>query len=443
MTAFDEGLLSPVTAGHDDVVSDAAVADALVHAEQALVTAYFEIGILSKADHAEIMLAFAGGARGDAVANVETLSMIDLTALAAAAVAGGNPVIPLVAELKARVPEPLRSWVHRGATSQDIVDTALMIVALSAVRRVRDSLAGVLAGLAILATQHGSDLVVARTLTQHALPMTLRTRIEAWRRGVDRAVTRLATLEFPAQLAGAVGTSASFATITGSADRARALVQGFSGQAGLDGPDGSWQVTRWPITELGDALVQTIDALGKLATDVTTLTRTEIGELSEGTGGASSAMPQKQNPVESTLIRSAALRAPQLGATLHLAAALAVDERPDGAWHAEWPTLRELLRLALGASAHAASLTANLRVHPAAAIRNLAITGGLIVSERLAITLVPLIGHERFDALIAAAAGGAELDALVRELPEVTDLVVDALLDPAGYTGVESGVGER
>jgi 3-carboxy-cis,cis-muconate cycloisomerase len=430
MTAFDEGLLSPATAGHDRLVCDAAVLDALVHAERALIAAYLEIGMLSESDHAVILRSWGGGATASD-------PMIDVASVVEATVAGGNPVIPLIAQLKNRAPEALRPWVHRGATSQDIVDTALMILAATAVESVRHSLTDVIDGLRGLAERHGRDVVAARTLTQHAVPMTLGTRTETWGSGVERASTRLAALEFPAQLAGAAGTRASFAAITGSAEQTQSLVRAFARHAGLAVPAGSWQVSRWPITELGDALVQTIDSLGKIATDVATLSRTEVGELREGSGGGSSAMPQKQNPVESTLIRSAALRAPQLGATLHLAAALAVDERPDGAWHAEWPTLRELLRLALGASAHAISLAENLRVDPGAASRNLAITGGLIVSERLGIVLVPLIGRPRFDELIASAMAGADLGDLLRGLPEAAGLDVEELLDPARYTGVD------
>lgn len=433
---FDAGLLSPATTGHDEVVRDAAVLDALVRAEMALITAYRDLGTLSPDDHAAIRSALAD--------DTEVSERVTgLAALVEASIAGGNPVIPLVAQLKSRVPEDLQSWVHKGATSQDIVDTALMIIARAAVGQVRESLTRVVEALRSIIARHGHDVVAARTLTQHALPMTLATRIAGWARGVDRSIARLTALEFPAQLAGAAGTRASFVAITGSVERADSLVALFARSAGLDTPEGSWQVVRWPITELGDALVQTIDALGKIASDVTTLTRTEIGELREGTGGASSAMPQKQNPVESTLIRSAALRAPQLGATLHLAAALAVDERPDGAWHAEWPTLRELLRLTLGASAHAASLATDLHVDSAAASRNLGLTGDLIVSERLAITLVPLIGQARFDGLMVQAADGAGLGDLVRGLPESSGLDVDALLDPAGYTGVEASDGER
>ena len=147
-------------------------------------------------------------------------------------------------------------------------------------------------------------------------------------------------------------------------------------------------------------------------------------------------MPQKQNPVDAVLLRSAALRAPGLAAQLHLAAGLAVDERPDGAWHAEWPALQELLRLALGASARAAELAEGLSLDAERARGNLALTGGLIVSERLGIVLVPLIGKARFDALIADAAAGGDLVTLVRALPEAAGLDVDALLDPGRYAGL-------
>ncbi|MFK4762419.1 lyase family protein [Microbacterium sp. ZW T5_45] len=431
MTGVDEGLLAPVTVGHDHAVGDAAVLAALVRAEAALVGAYADIGMLSAESLSTIDAAFA-----------QVGAEIDVARLAADAVAAGNPIIPLVARLKHPLADDLRLWVHRGATSQDIVDTALMIVASEAVALVHQRLADAGDALERLAQERGGEVVAARTLTQHAVPLTIGARIDVWRRALARASSRLDGLELPAQLSGAAGTSASFVEITGSADGARALAAAFARRAGLLAIDGSWQVTRWPVTELGDALVQAVDALGKLAADVATLGRTEIGELSEGAGGGSSAMPQKQNPVASTLIRSAALRAPQLGATLHLAAALAVDERPDGAWHAEWPALRELLRLALGASAHGASLAAGLRVDRAAGARNLALSGGLIVSERLAIVLVPLIGRARFDALIAEVSAGGDLRAALQALPE--DIDVDDLLDPAKYTGLpQTPVPER
>lgn len=423
---FDRGLLAPVAVGHDVLVSDAAVLDALVRTECALVAAYAERGAAPREASDAVDHAFGLDEKGGSPS-----ATLDVDALIAASVAGGNPVIPLVEMMKQRVPAAHRAWIHRGATSQDILDTALMMVAQRAVEEVRSSLEHAARWLRQLALRHADDVAAARTLTQHAVPTTVGARAATWAQGIERAASRLDTLVFPAQLGGAGGTLASFVEITGSADAAAALPAAFARATSLDVLDAPWHVTRWPVTELGDALVQALDALGKFAADVATLSRTEIGELSEGVGGGSSAMPQKQNPAEAVLIRSAALRAPQLGATLHLAASLAVDERPDGAWHAEWPTLRELLRLALGASWHATSLAVHLRVDAAAAARNAAATGGRLVSERLRGVLVPLIGAERFAELLA---GDGDLADALRALPERLD--VDALLDPRGYVGL-------
>lgn len=425
---LDAGLLSPATVGHDIVVSDRAYLDALVRAECALVTAYADRGVAPREIAVAVDHTF-GLDQKDASPSLG----IDLGALAAASVAGSNPVIPLVGELKGRVPAACRPWIHRGATSQDILDTATMIVARAAVAQIVASLTHTGQWLRALAEQHADTVAAARTLTQHAVPTTVGARAAAWERGIHRSRARLEALVFPAQLGGAAGTLASFVEITGSVDAAAALPAAYAEAAGLDVPDAPWHVTRWPVTELGDALVQAIDALGAFAADVATLSRTEIGEVAEGTGGGSSAMPQKQNPAEAVLLRSAALRAPQLAATLHLASALAVDERPDGAWHAEWPTLRELLRLALGASWHASTLAAHLRIDTDAVARNLALTGGRIVSERLRGVLVPLIGADRFAALVG---GDGDLGEALRALPETRDLDLDALLDPAGYVGL-------
>ncbi|GAA3756472.1 3-carboxy-cis,cis-muconate cycloisomerase [Microbacterium kribbense] len=418
------GLLAPVIVGGDGTVTDAAVLRALVRAESALARAWTRVGVAPDAATIAVTKALAAAA-----------DEIDVPELAAAAVAGGNPVIPLVVLLKARVAADARVWVHRGATSQDILDTALMLIARDALARIADSMAALEAGLTALATAQRDTAAAARTLTQHAVPTTVGLRAAVWLHGVRRAVARLAAIDPPAQLGGAGGTLASFVQI-GGADAAAALPAAFAAELGLATPAAPWHTTRWPVTELGDALVQAVDAVAVIAADVTTLGRTEVGELSEGAGGGSSAMPQKQNPAESVLIRSAALRAPQLGATLHLAAALAVDERPDGAWHAEWPTLQDLLALALGATAHAANLVAGLQVHTDAVARNLARTGGLIVAERLSLVLTPLIGRERVTALVSAASAGGDLAALVRTLPEASDLNVADLLDPAAYTGL-------
>ncbi|WJL94435.1 lyase family protein [Microbacterium sp. ET2] len=431
---IDVGLLSPVTVGHDARVSDAAVLDALVTAEVALTRAYARVGAAPESAVTEVASTF-GWQDGQSGCRGHDLALGDLVA---ASVAGGNPVIPLVSALKSRVSPSAAVWIHRGATSQDILDTALVLVARAAAAEVLASLAAASGALAHLARAHRDEVAAARTLTQHAVPTTVGARVAGWLRGVDRARARLddARAALPAQLGGAAGTAAAFAEHLGSDAGATALIDAYSAELGLAAPAAPWHTERWPITELGDALVQAIDAAGKIAADAATLSRTEIGEIAEGAGGGSSAMPQKQNPAASVLIRSAALRAPQLGATLHLAAALAADERPDGAWHAEWPTLRDLLRLALGAAATAARLAGGLRVDAGAVADNLAATGGLLVSERLSIILTPLVGATRVREIVAAAARGDDLAALLRALPELDGTDVADLLDPAAYTGL-------
>ena len=443
--SVDAGLLSPVTVGHDEAVTDAAILDALVTAEVALARAYGAVGLAAAeaVDEIESEFGWEGELRGCRDHGV------DLEALTAAAVSGGNPVIPLVRALRERLSEPARPWLHRGATSQDIVDSALMVVSRRAAIQAAASLRHTEIALRGFARSRRDEVAAARTLTQHAVPTTIGLRAAGWLRGVRRAADRLevAWRELPAQLGGAGGTLASLVEIGGT-DAASALPAAFAHELALAAPAAPWHTTRWPVTELGDALVQAIDAVGVIAADVATLSRTEIGELAEGAAGGSSAMPQKQNPAASVLIRSAALRAPQLGATLHLSSALAVDERPDGAWHAEWPTLRELLRLALGATATAQRVVEGLHVDTAAVARNLAATHGLIVAERLSLVLGPLIGTDRVGELVAAAGAGGDLRGLVGAIPEAAGVDIDALLDPANYTGlagelVDGAVAER
>lgn len=429
----DAGLLSPVSAGFDDVVGDHAVLAALVEAEVALTRAWGDVGVAP----AEVVAAVdaALGSLADPAA------LIAPGELALRSVAGGNPVIPLVAVLRDAVAGDAAKWVHRGATSQDIVDSALMLVASRAVQAIDDRLTAALASLAAFAAQHAETACAARTLTQHAVPTTWGARAAGWMRGIERAQERLRDVAgqgvLPAQLGGAAATLSAFVEQS-DADNAAALPAAFAARLGLATSSAPWHTQRWPITELGDALVQALDALGKFATDVAGAARTEVGELLVAAGGGSSAMPQKQNPVQAVLIRSAAMRAPMLGATLHQASAFAVDERPDGAWHAEWPTLRELCRITLGAAAHAADLAAGIRLDEGAVARVLAATGGLIVSERLGIALRPRIGAARFQALIAAASAGGSLRELVEALPEAGDLDLDALLDPGQATGLAS-----
>jgi 3-carboxy-cis,cis-muconate cycloisomerase len=304
----------------------------------------------------------------------------DCETLAVTAEDGGNPVINLVALLRARAIPSVAPWIHRGLTSQDVLDTSLMLGVRGVVDALLSQLAGQISSLAALASTHRGTPMVARTLTQHAAPTTFGAKAAGWLNGVVDAYERLSALITPAQIGGAAGTwsaTTELATLlTGAADPAQVADGVMRSTATVLGLDVRlpWHTTRTPVTSAGDAFVGCTDAWGRIASDVVTLARPEIAELSEPAGerrGGSSSMPHKRNPVLSILIRRAAISAPQLAATLHTAAALANDERPDGAWHVEWDTLRTLARRTVVAGSQCGELLAGLHVHSGRMAENL------------------------------------------------------------------------
>ncbi|MFE3448915.1 3-carboxy-cis,cis-muconate cycloisomerase [Nonomuraea sp. NPDC059194] len=383
MTSADQGLLSAARAGSavEDATGDAAVLRALLEAEAALTRAWARV------------LPAVPQAAADAVTQAARADRFELASLVLRAREGGNPVIPLVADLRSAVGAQAAPYVHLGATSQDIMDTALMLVARRALDPMLADLGRTAAALARLAAEHRATPMPGRTLTQHAVPTTFGLKAAGWRALALDALDRLAAVRaaLPAQLGGAAGTLAAFHAHAAALcpaspsppDIGIRLAEAFAGQVGLAVPTMPWHVLRTPVADLGGALAFTAGALGKLAADVLVLSRTEIGEVSEGVGGGSSAMPHKRNPVRATWIAAAARQAPSLAAILYGSLA-AEDERPSGAWHAEWQPLRELLRVAGGAARDAAELAEGLRVHPERMRADLDATGGLIVSERLA-----------------------------------------------------------
>ncbi|MGW5697574.1 3-carboxy-cis,cis-muconate cycloisomerase [Streptomyces asiaticus] len=409
----DVGLLSPVRAGSavEAATGDTAFIQAMLDAEAALAR------VVAPAGAAE---AVAGAARAE---------LYDVRDLALRARSGGNPVIPLVADLTAavaRTDAEAASYVHRGATSQDIVDTAMMLVAARALPMIVADLERTAAELARLAAAHRDTPMPGRTLTQHAVPTTFGLKAAGWRALALDARDRLAALRPPAQLGGAAGTLAAF-------DGGVPLLGRFAEETGLAEPGLPWHTLRTPVADLGTALAFAVGALGKLAADVLVLSRTEIGEVAEGAGGGSSAMPHKSNPVRATLMAAAARQAPGLAAAL-LGSLAAEDERPGGAWHAEWQPLRELLRLAGGAARDAVELASGLRVFPDRMAANLGVTDGLIVSERLIAVLAPGLGRVRAKEVLAEAArGDAGLaEALSGVLPPER---LRELTDPTTYVG--------
>ncbi len=291
--------------------------------------------------------------------------------------AAGNPVLPLVSALRAQVSAP----VHTGLTSQDVLDTAFMLLAREVVSRVSADLGRVARALASLASEHRSSVMAGRTLTQFAVPITFGLKAARWLTGVLDSLDELGALSLPVQCGGAAGTLSRAAAEVDPL----AAASSFAGHLGLEWPGMPWHTYRAPVTRLGDALVRVCDVLGVVAADVLTLGRPEIGEVSEGSvagRGGSSTMPHKRNPVLSVLVNSAALQAPQLGAQLHLCAGRAVDERPDGAWHAEWPALRSLLELAVVAASQAAELVEGLEVHADVMARRAGEAAEALLAER-------------------------------------------------------------
>lgn len=309
---------------------------------------------------------------------------------------GGNPVIALVELLRDQDPA-----VHRGLTSQDVVDSALMRMSEAAVASLLADLRGAIGRLADLAAAHRDTPMVARTLTQHAVPTTFGFRVAAWLTAVLDAEAQLDDLDFPDQLGGAAGTRAAMVEL------------------GVEVPAGvpRWHTTRASVTRLGDALAAATDACARIANDVVTMSRPEIGELSEGAGGGSSTMPGKANPVLSVLVRRAALTTPQLAATLHLAAAQQVDDRADGGWHAEWATLRDLVRRTLVAASQTDDLVAGLQVHADRMAATLAAAGDSVLAEQR--SMAEAAGHEPAASYLGDAA--AYVDAVVAHARQVLE----------------------
>lgn len=432
----DAGLLSPGRAGSpaESATGDGAFLRALLDAEAALTRAQAALG-LAPAEAAEAVTAAAVPER------------FDVRDIAVRARGGGNPVIPLVADLTKAVGAEYGPYVHRGATSQDIMDTAAMLVAVRTLGLVLADLERTQRALAALAARHRDTVMPGRTLTQHAVPTTFGLKAAGWRSLVLDARDRVTAVRdaLPVQLGGAAGTLAAFTAY--GADDPAALLQAYARELGLRAPLLPWHTLRTPVADLAGALAFATGALGKIATDVLVLARTEIAELAEGSGGGSSAMPHKANPVRSTLIAAAARRAPQLAATLFGSLA-AEDERPAGAWHAEWEPLRDLLRLTGGAARDAAELTEELQVHADAMRRHLGVTHGLIVSERLSAELSPLLGRARAKELLTELARrtyseGRPLAELLAEEPELKGLALDEPTDPARYTGSAGTLTDR
>ena len=372
-------LLWPGDQRAGELMSDAALLGSMVAVESAWLDALVAAGLADDCTGADL----AG-----------LVSAADTELLAVKSEDGGNPVIALVALLRDRASGQVSRWIHRGLTSQDVVDTGVMLATRAVVDELMSQLAHQISVLSALAATHRGTAMVARTLTQHAVPTTFGVKAATWCNGVVDAYQQLSALTIPVQIGGAGGTLAATTElanlVTGHVNHPVELVQTVAVTLGLDMRT-PWHTTRAPVTAIGDALVGCTDAWGRIASDMVTLARPEIAELAEPATrerGGSSSMPQKRNPVLSILIRRAAISAPPLAATLHTAAALANDERPDGAWHAEWDTLRILARRAVVAASQCSELLAGLEVNSEQMAKNLGNASDVLGEQRVIAELV-------------------------------------------------------
>ncbi|WP_436520637.1 lyase family protein [Actinoplanes sp. HUAS TT8] len=385
-----------------DLFSDAAVVAAMVRVEHAWLTA------LAGSKLADITVPDLTG----------LVTPDDRPRLAVDAESGGNPLIPLLKLLRARLRgrnTAAAGWLHKGLTSQDVVDTAIVLCLRDAHDRIRADLRTQIRVLIGLAEEHRETRMAGRTLTQHAIPITFGLKAAGWLTGVLDARDQLAAVTFPIQIGGAAGSLAAPTALTGDPARARDLVAATAEQLGLP-PREPWHTSRAPVTRIADAFVTCTDAWGRIANDVLVGARPEIHELIEGAAegkGGSSAMPNKQNPVHAVLIKRAAIAGPPLSALVHAGAAAAVDERPDGGWHVEWATLRTLARRTAVAGSQTAELLAGLRVDTGKMLATLHEARPGIDAEQQSITPGvspdhPYLGatDEIIDAVLARAAAG-------------------------------------
>jgi 3-carboxy-cis,cis-muconate cycloisomerase len=359
----------------------------------------------------------------------------DLEALGQATALSGVLVIPFLKALQAKLPREIERFVHKGATTQDITDSAQMLMLQQALDLIARDLVATIDALAGLAEQHAMTPCVGRTYGQHAVPLSFGFKVAGWLMGIAEVAARLPDLRrrcLVASLSGPVG------TLSGLGDKGEAVLARFAAALGLATPVMSWHTRRAAPVEIGTWLAMLAGALGKMAGDIAHLVSTEVGEVSEpyvaGRGG-SSAMPHKRNPVSSTIILAAAQNSAALSSSL-LAGMVAAHERPAGAWHAEWTVLPELCGLVAGALAEARRLAEGLEVHPERMARNLDLTQGLIYADAVAAALTPTLGRGPAHYLVEAAVTlvrerGIGLREAVLTHPERPAALDEAALDRA------------
>lgn len=375
----------------------------------------------------------------------------DIDQLGRDAVQAGNPVIPLVRALTALLPDEAARHLHWGVTSQDVLDTAMMLIARDGLELLGQDLDRTAATCAGLAERHRSTVMPGRTLLQQAIPITFGLKAAGWLAAVMDARERLTELRasrLAIQFGGAAGTLASLGS------RGLEVSGHLSAELGLAEPLVPWHTARGRVVELGLVLGLAAGTMGKIALDLALMMQTEVAEVSEppapGRGG-SSTMPHKRNPVGAAAA-SACVRGVNGQVAVLLAAMGQEHERAAGAWQAEWPAVSEAFRLTAGAVSRTLEVLEELAIHEERMRSNIDLSGGLMMSEGVMMALAERTGRHQAHELVgaaatAAAASGRPFREVLLADPAISNHLgpdeIDAALDPAAYLGSSGALIDR
>jgi 3-carboxy-cis,cis-muconate cycloisomerase len=385
--------------------------------------------------------ASAGLVPADAAAAISAAcqaEQFDIAALGRDAAASGNPAVPLIASLRAKLPGDVADHVHRGATSQDVIDTAAMLVARRALGPILDHAATAVSACTRLAAEHRETVMIGRTLLQQAVPTTFGLKAAGWLAGVARARRQLVDVgerQVALQFGGAAGTLAALGE---AADEVAAAL---GRELELAVPPLPWHTERSRPVLIADGLALLSGSFGKIARDVTLLAQNEVGEVRLARGGGSSAMPHKRNPVAAVAVLACAARTSGLAATIN-ASLVQEHERATGAWHAEWESWSDLLRLTGAAAAWTAELLDGLEVDGERMRCNLKVAGEVVMAESVVMALSPKLGGGAARELVQSAVhetvqdDGSLRAALARRTQDaLSPGELDAALAPESYVG--------
>lgn len=432
-TVFDSVLFRDMfgTAEMREVFTDEALVGRYIEAEVALARAQARMGVVPK----------------DAAAAIEAAAksiQIDFDKLRHETEIVGYPILPLVHQLSAAAGEAGR-YVHWGATTQDIMDTANVLQIRAALKIVARDLRAVSDILKAMAKKHRDTPMAGRTHLQQALPVTFGYKAAVWLSSIDRHIQRV-DQALPrillGEFSGAAGTLASVG------EGGLEMQKLFCEELGLHQPSITWHVARDGIAEAVTLLGLITGTLGKIATDVMLLSSSEFGEVSEPFvpgRGASSTMPQKRNAISSELMLAAAKAVRQHVATM-LDGMIHDLERATGPWHVEWASLPESFLLTASSLANAKFMLGGLVVHEQRMLDNLGLTHGLIVAEAVMMAAAPKLGRQHahdvvYDACRKAIEGGGQLADILAEVPEIVEALggkdnIRKHCDPANYLGL-------